>query len=601
MRFLVRLFAVIGLLSVLLVGGLVGLWLLLRPDGKPLPDGMVLAFDFQKPLVEAAPDDPFAGLVAGSQPTLVDVVAAIDRAAADPRVVGLVGMVGDSGGKGFAMTQELRDAVQRFRAAGKFTVAHAETFGELGSGMQGYYMATAFEQVWMQPMGDVSVTGLRAELPFLRGTLDKLNVVPQFEKRHEYKTFAEQYTNSEPSPANKEATESLIGDLFEQWVAGVAAARNLPVEAVRAAVDKAPLLDDEAVQAKLVDKLAFADEALDAAKAKGAKGKDTPVLDLLEYGDAVKGDPASAPPADAPKVALVVGSGPIMRGEGQVDPLSGEATFGAETVAEHFQAAIDDKDVKAILFRVDSPGGSAVASAVVGRMVERARAAGKPVVVSMGPVAASGGYWVSMKADRIVAQPGTITGSIGVVGGKMVTKGLTDWAGLNFVAIERGKNAGMWSSNNAFSPSQAERLNAFMDSTYDAFTRGVADGRKLPVEKVREIAKGRVYTGRQAKEIGLVDALGGFQTALAQVRQLVGVAPDAKLNLVPFPQPKGPFENLMALMSGDTRAEAGRAVSALVAADLLAEIRPVIAPLAPYIRARGMDETVLLMPPLLVE
>lgn len=607
MRVILRIFAVIGILSVLLIGGLVALVVSFMP-GKPapLPDAMVLSFDFGRSLSQGHANDPVSALLGQQSATISDVVGALNAAAKDPRIKGLVARVGDSS-HSLATTQELRDAIDRFRKAGKFAIAHAETFGETGTGMQAYYLASAFDEVWLQPLGDLSITGMRAELPFYRGTLDKLAVEPQFEQRKEYKSFAESYTRKEPSAANREATESLVGDLFEQWLAGVSASRSLPPDSVRAAVDRAPLLDKEAVEAKLVDRLGYWDEAVDAARERAGLGKPAPrsatekkegrdgLIGLLAYREAAP----PSPPADAPVVALIIGSGAIVRGSSEVDPLSGEASFGAAAVARAFQSAIDDPDVKAILFRVDSPGGSAVASEVVRRQVQKARAAGKPVVVSMADVAASGGYWVSMGADRIVAQPGTITGSIGVVAGKIVAKGLMDMVGVSTAPISRGRNAGMWSGNDPFTPSQLERLNAQLDSTYAGFLRGVSEGRQLPLEKVEQIARGRVYTGRQAKELGLVDALGGYDVAMKQVRDLLGLPETAPLAVLPLPRPKNPLQTLMALASGDESEESVmQSVSRHLGAQALADLRPVLAPLAPVLRQRSFDETVLLMPPL---
>lgn len=585
MRIILRVFAIIGFLSVLLVAGAIGLGIHLSNRQPTLPDSIVLELDLEQPLAEAPATDPVAGLLGDRRITVEQVVRTLNRASKDPRVKGIIARTGD-GVHSFAVTQELRDSIAKLRKDGRFAIIHAESFGEMGNGMQPYYLATAFEQVWMQPMGDLAITGMQAELTFLRGTLDKLKVEPQFRKREEYKSFAEQYTETGPTAANREAIDGLVGDLFDQWVADVALARGLNDAAVRAAVDKAPLLDKDAVDAKLIDKLAYWDEAVDWAleKAKAAGGTGEPELVSLH-------DYNRTPPEidlsvnEAPLIAVIVGDGAIMRGDSKGDPLSGEESFGAATIAAAFDEAIENEQVKAILFRVNSPGGSAVASEVVRRKVLKAKAAGKPVVVSMGAVAASGGYWVSMGADRIVAEPGTITGSIGVIAGKMVLRGLTDWAGVNIEPISRGANAGMWSSNTPFTAGQEERLNAFLDSTYASFTQGVAEGRNLPLDKVKQIAKGRVYTGRQAKELGLVDVLGGYATALAELRKVLKLAEDAPLRAITLPHKRSQFELLMDLLSGDARVSVGDAVAAHVADRTLAPYRPTLSALAPYLRA----------------
>ncbi|MFV3128073.1 signal peptide peptidase SppA [Niveispirillum sp. KHB5.9] len=583
MRIILRVFAIIGFLSVLLVAGAIALGIHLANRQPKLPDNIVLELDLEEPLAEAPATDPVAGLLGERRTTVEQVVRTLNRASKDSRVKGIIARTGN-GVHSFAVTQELRDSIAKLRKEGRFAIIHAESFGEMGNGMQPYYLATAFEQVWMQPMGDLAITGMQAEMMFMRGALDKLMVEPQFRKREEYKSFAEQYTETGPTPANREAIDSLVGDLFNQWVADVAQARGLNDTAVRAAVDKAPLLDKDAVELKLVDKLGYWDEAVDWALEKAGGSTKPELISLQDYN--------RAPPEgldlsinEAPLVAMIVGDGAIMRGDNKGDPLSGEESFGAATIAAAFDEAIENDQVKAILFRVNSPGGSAVASEVVRRKVLKAKASGKPVIVSMGAVAASGGYWVSMGADRIVAEPGTITGSIGVIAGKMVVKGLTDWAGVNFEPISRGANAGMWSANTPFTEGQEERLNAFLDSTYAAFTQGVAQGRNLPLDKVKQIAKGRVYTGRQAKELGLVDVLGGYTTALGEVRKSLKLAEDAPLRAVTLPHRRTQFDYLMDLLSGDTSAKVGDAVAGRVAERTLAPFRPMIGTLAPYLRA----------------
>lgn len=609
MRIIVRVFAILGLLGVLATSLLIGLAIHFSNRAPTLPDNIVLELDLEKPLAEAAPNDPVAGLIGERRATLPQVIAALNNASKDGRVKGIVARAGNPAFP-FAQSQELRDAIAAFRKTGRFAIVHAESFGETGNGMQPYYLASAFEQIWLQPMGDVGITGMQAELTFFRGTLDKLQVQPEFRKREEYKTFAEQYTETEPSAANRESTDALVGDLFEQWVAGVAADRGLALDAVRRAVDNAPLLDKAALDAKLVDRLAYWDEAVAWSLLK-ASGQVPPpadqplkapkgdgvaelvsVLDYAKIAGATK--KVKLPTDNSPVVAVIVGDGAIMRGESSTDPLSGSESFGAATIAAAFDEAIENEQVKAILFRVNSPGGSAVASEVVRRKVLQAKAAGKPVIVSMGAVAASGGYWVSMGADKIVAQPATITGSIGVVAGKMVTKGLTDMVGVSFAPFSRGANAGMWSSNTPFSPEQDAKLNAFLDATYGAFTSGVAEGRKLPLEKVRELAKGRVYTGRQAKELGLVDALGGYHTAIKLVREALGVSEDQFLMLVNYPAQRSPWEVVMKLMSGEVSVgDLRAAVSARIAADALADVRPLLSPLLPILRS-GEENTIMM-------
>jgi len=588
MRVVTRIFAIIGLIAVLLVGGGIAAIVAFTPDKPELPEQVVLHMDFEEPLAERKPSDPVARLLGGADTTLADVVDALDRAARDERVKGMIARVGGAS-QGWAQTQELRDAIARFRVAGKFTVVHAETIGDFGNGMQPYHLASAFEEIWLQPMGIVDIKGLAVEMPFFAGALENAKVTAEVRRRYEYKTAAENLSERQATPANLEMMNDLVDDLFNQWVSDVAAARKLTPERVRTLVDNAPVLHQEALDAGLIDRLGYYDMARDAAL-KRTEGK-ADIWDLDKYA-------AAAGPAndEGPAIAIITGSGVIGRGEAEANPLTGEETFGPATVAEAFRDAINDSSVDAIVFRVDSPGGSPVGSETVRRMVRLARERGKPVIVSMGGVAASGGYWVAMDADRIVAQPGTLTGSIGVVFSKLVTNGLADWAGVHTDRIARGANAAMFSPTTPFSESESRRVDALLDDIYANFTQGVAEGRKLPLETVQELAKGRVYTGRRAKELGLVDELGGMDTALRLARESIGLAADAPVRLRPYPSPKNRFELFQELMSGDVRADLGRAVLA----DTLADARPLLRTIAPWLSLATPEDGILLMPPLVV-
>ncbi|HEV7372809.1 signal peptide peptidase SppA [Arenibaculum sp.] len=541
-RFLVRLFAAIGLLAlVLVVGGSIAAWRFMTAE-EPTPERIVIEFDFDRALIEYVPRDPVAELLFGRQPALRDLVDALDRARMDPRVHGMVARFGGDR-FGLAEAQELRAAVERFRDSGRFALAFADSFGEFGPANVAYYLASGFDEIWMQPVGMLGLTGISAEVPFAREALDKLEIDPEIAQREEYKTFANLFTETGFTPAHREMTESLVNELSDQLVGGVARGRNLTPEAVTAAIDRAPLLDREAVEAKFVDRLGYADEIREAALARAGAGAG--YMDALDYLDA-----AGRPNVDGPKVALIFGVGGIERGESGVSPLLGQPSMGAQTIVHAFDEAIDDPAVRAILFRIDSPGGSAVGSESIRRAVHRARLAGKPVVVSMGASAASGGYWIAMGADRILAQPGTLTGSIGVVAGKMVTDGLWQELGISWESVARGRHATMWSALTVFSEEERERLAAMLDDLYGAFTARVAEGRDLPVPAVRDIAKGRVWTGSQAHALGLVDELGGLEEALASTRGLMGLEPGAPVRIDTYPRPADRFERLLAIATG---------------------------------------------------
>jgi protease-4 len=544
-RLMVRMLAVIG-------GAVVGLFVVGTGTRLALRGhvaaGTVVELDLERPLAEYAPSDPLASLLHSRRTMLRDVLEGLARARDDDRVGALVARIGQAPG-GVAQIQELRDAVTDFRASGKRAVAFAETFGEFGPGNGAYYLASAFGEIYLQPSGDVSITGLLAEVPFVRGTLDKLGVTPRFGARAEYKNAVNTFTERRFTEPHREAMTRLVDSQFGQMVRGIAAARGLGEEAVRALVDRAPLSAQDALEAKLVDGLAYRDEVAEKLGDGDRKPARLPLAQYLAR--------AGRSDAKGTVVALIHGIGTVHRGRSRIDPLSGDVGMGSDTVAAAFRAAADDGRVRAILFRVDSPGGSYVASDTIWREVSHARAAGKPVVVSMGNVAASGGYFVAIPADRIVAQPGTITGSIGVFAGKMLTSGFWDKLGVTFDDVQVGRNATMWSALHDYTAAERVRFDGALDRIYDDFTTKVAAGRRLPLEQVRRVAKGRVWTGEDALGQGLVDALGGYPEALRQVRGVLGLAADAPLDLETFPASRGLLTTVLqrALAPDDEAAE----------------------------------------------
>ncbi|HQR45617.1 MAG TPA: signal peptide peptidase SppA [Thermoanaerobaculia bacterium] len=559
---------VLALLAVLLVLAAGAAYLLSRGVATPsvrVPRKTVLRLDLERAIPESAPEDPFAALRTEAPLTLRDVTEVLERAGSDDRVAGLVARVG-AAPIGLAQSQEIRDAVAAFRAKKKFAVAYAETFGEFGPGNGAYYLATAFDEIWLQPSGDVGLNGLVLEAPFVRGTLDKLGVKPEYGQRHEFKNAMNLFTDTQFTPAYREAEQRLLDSVWGQMMKGIAAGRRLSEEGVREIVDRGPVLGTEAREARLVDGLGYWDEVADKVKARA--GADADFLALPKYRD------SAGSPYDEGKhtIALIYGLGGVARGRGGYSPVLGSWTMGSETVASAFRKAAKDADVKAIVFRVDSPGGSYVASDTIWREVARARKAGKPVVVSMGNVAASGGYFVAMNADRIVAQPATITGSIGVLAGKLVTPAMWEKVGVTFDQVESGANANFWNTSRSFSEAEWARFNAWLDRIYDDFTTKVAAGRKLPKDRVLEIAKGRVWTGEDAKARGLVDELGGLAAAVRAAKELAKIPAGDSVKLVEFPRKKAPFEALMARFGGGD----DDAASTDAAARAIEEFRPLL-------------------------
>lgn len=561
-----------AIFTFVLIGGLI--WS--RSEIAPMvPSRTVLEVDLTRGFAEDIPAGAFALSFAESRPRLREVVSALERAARDERVVGILAKVGDSPG-GLAMLQELRDAFVAFGASGKKSIAYAETFGEFGASNGGYYLATAFDRIFLQPSGDVGLTGLRYEVPFLAGTFEKLGLEAQMGQRYEFKNAVNSYTEKQFTPAHAEAMQDLVDSQFDQIVRGIAERRGLTEERVREVVDLGPHLGAEALSRGLVDALAYRDEVYEAAEAEW--GGDLEYRELVDYAK------FSKPSRGAQTVALIYGVGAIGRGASGYDPITGSVRLGADTVAQAFRDAVDDEDVRAILFRVDSPGGSYVASDTIWREMVRARAAGKPVVASFGDVAGSGGYFVAMNADSIVAQPGTITGSIGVYGGKIVSRDLWEKIGTRFDAVSAGENSDMWSGVEGFDETGWRRMEDSLDRIYDDFVAKVAEGRGLALEDVERVARGRIWTGERALENGLVDELGGFPAAYAAIRRHLDLPAEVPLAIRQFPAPKSPWQALVEGLSsfeassrttlaglppGRLRSLAGQVASAIQGQELL--------------------------------
>ena len=585
-KLIVRFLAILGALW--LIGMAITLVYVIGSKGK-VPSKTILEANFEQPFAEQIPETPAAHFTMSDRQTLRDVIDAIDRGAEDDRVVGMIARVG-AAPIPMAQIQEIRDAVARFRSHKKFAVAYSETFGEFGPGNGAYYLATAFDQIYLQPSGDVGLTGIIMESSFIRGTLEKLGMSFHGGQRYEYKNALNFYTETKYTDAHKEAMTAIMSSWFGQMKDGICAARGIAPEKFQAVVDAGPYLGKEAVDARLVDGVAYRDEVY--AKVKAQAGDGATLLYLDKYLDR-----ADRPHEHGKKVALIYGVGGVTRGKSDYDPVQGDQTMGSDTVAAAFRAAVEDDDVKAILFRVDSPGGSYVASDTIWREVGNARNAKKPVIVSMGNLAGSGGYFVAMAADKIVAEPGTITASIGVLGGKMLTSGLWDKVGLSWDEVHDGQKATMFTGTHDYTPDEWARFEAWLDRVYVDFTGKVADGRKLPKDKVLEIAKGRIWSGQDAKNLGLVDELGGYNVALRLVKKAIGVPDSDDVNLIVYPRPKKWYETLLQRETADNseKEATGQAL-----ARILQDVQPVARELhAAGITGRRQDQDdVLKMPEL---
>jgi protease-4 len=511
-----------------------------------VPNGCVLELDLRVPPPETSSLDPLTIITGGGRPLVLrEAVSALHRAADDSRVAGLIARV-ELPAAAAGPVQELREAVAAFTAV-KPSLAWAETY----PGTLSYYLASAFGEVWMQPAGTVGLIGFATNALFLRDALDKAGIEAQFVARGEYKSAVNLFTQDRYTDAHREADTRLLESLRAQVWLAIADSRNIGQDALDGLADHAPLLRDIAVESGLIDRVGFRDEAYARiAELVGAKsispesgdadGDDGPPrLYLSRYARATVPSGPARPsiPGRGPKstIAVVTVAGSIVSGRGGSRLPFGSSNAGADTIAAGLREAAHDDSVSAIVLRVDSPGGSVSASETIWREVKKARERGKPVVASMGAVAASGGYYVSMGADAIVANPGTITGSIGVLTGKLVARDLKDRLGVGSDAVRTNANADAWSVNAPFTPEQHAQVEAEADLVYDDFVQRVAQGRHLSVEAVEAVARGRIWTGADALDHGLVDELGGLRAAMRRAKVLAGLDEDAKVRLIGYP------------------------------------------------------------------
>lgn len=584
-RVLLWSFVLIGVLSVL---GMVGLGVMVsqRAGKAPaLPETITLTLDLRPGVSAAEPNSELTLLMLEGRTPVRWIVDGLDAAATDKRVKALLVRAGPTP-MSFGHAEEIRAAIARFAETGKVTMAYATSFGVLGGGTLDYLVASSAREIWMQPTGEVGITGLNLSAPFLADGLDALGIVFDGGKRHEYKTGADALTDSAPSAAFLESTRSLVDGIGTATVAAMAASRGLEPDVVRALMDEAPLTPAHALEAGLVDKLAYWDEAVDALEATGSEP-----LDMAAYWLAHADQTAD----DAPDVALIYAAGPIFQGSSDTAP--GTTTIGGDTLASILRDVAEDDDFAAAILRVDSPGGDYIASDEIWSATRLFQKAGKPLVVSMGAVAASGGYFIAMNADRIVALPGTLTGSIGVYGAKPVLSKLWDDLDITWSETSFGANAGIMSANKRFTPSQRAVFERWLDLVYEDFTTKVAIARGLDPKAMDSIARGRVWTGAQALDLGLVDGLGGLDEARAAVRVLLELPADAPLDVRMEPPMQTLEEALIAALLGEGLDDVAHTIGAAVFTP--PHLPEALKPLLGAVQT-GTSASVLQMPPLVI-
>jgi protease-4 len=490
------------------------------------------------------------GLLADVSPRLGRLIERLDKAATDARVKGLLLTI-ESPDVGRARADEIRAAIGRVRQAGKPVVACFVA----GTPVH-YQIATACDTVTIVPAATLEITGVRAEVMFFKGLLDRLGVAAEIIQVGAFKGAGEPLTRTEMSPALRAQYEAFVGDLYEQFVARVAADRRLPVERVRQLVDTGVFTPEAAREAGLVDAVGYEDEAAAAlatriggepqlARDYGKRKVDTDfsgLTGLVRLMEVMSGSGPKAGGGKARKIAIVHVVGEIREGRSADDLLAVPAA-GADTIIEAIRTAAEDDTVVAIVLRIDSPGGSALASDLIWREAQRCT---KPVVASLSDTAASGGYYIAVGADRIVAAPGTLTGSIGVVGGKIAVGGALEKVGVRTDVVSRGRNAGWLSPQQPFTETERAAFLGTMQDIYRLFTSKVAAGRGLEPETVNNLAEGRVFTGRMALEAKLVDRLGTLDDAIDEARSLAKIGADERLDRLLLPEPRGFLEDLFA-------------------------------------------------------
>jgi protease-4 len=525
-------------LAIIIIFGLVMLWGLTQGDS--LPGKMVLSLDLRKGMADSSPVE----FSFGAHPiTVMDVILGLDAAERDNRVKGVYLRLGGAN-MPIAQAEEIGAALKKFRASGKFVIAHAQSFD--GSGLGDYLAATSAEQIWMQPKSPFSAAGVGGGEVFLKGLFDKIKAEPQIAKRSEYKSAADMFMESGMTGPDREQLTALMQSWYDTAVDSAAQARKISRQALVAALESSPQFTEDAQKQKLIDKVGYDDDAMNAAISRAGSGAQA--VSMTQF---FKSKKASSGFGKGPHIALVEAAGEIQEGSAPDGLFSDNSVIASDDMARAIRQATTDKDVKAILLRVDSPGGSVTASDQILDAVKKAQAAGKPVVVSMGSVAASGGYYISLSADKIVAEPGTITGSIGVLTGKVAIGGTLGLVGVKGELVGVGKNALMNSDLQPYTEDQWKAVNAQADAIYSDFTKKVSEGRKMPLAKVQDVARGRVWSGSDASKRGLVDKLGGFWDATALVKKLAGIPETDRVVFERYPRHKGFFDMVAQAFGGN--------------------------------------------------
>jgi protease-4 len=526
-RFIVGLLATVGTLTLIVIGGIAAFIASGPFSSKPLPQSMVLSIDLRNVPPESTSTNLLRGGLFGGSRGIVDAVQLLWQAADDPRVVGLFVDIGDESA-GLARVQELRQAIAHFRGKGKFAIGFAESLGSGGTHLADYYLASSLEQIWLQPSGGFSVAGIAVQTPFIKTGLDKLGVKVEGGKRYEYKSAPDTFMETGYTGPARANLQQLLDSLYGQFVGDVSRERHIEPAKLRQLIDAVPFDSERARQENLVDKVGYRSDALDEVAARFGKSRD-----LVSLSDYAADEARPKPRGEV--VALVRVSGAIASGPGSDSPLDDDVVALAEDVVDALDQAARAKEVRAIVLRIDSPGGTYPAADAIADAVGRARSAGKPVIVSMGDVAASGGYLAAIRGDVIVAQPTTITASIGVFSIWPVASDLLASLGIRVERLSIGTNADRYSPFQVPTPAQSAAVSRELDTVYAEFTRQVGEARKLDGARLDAAARGRVLSGIDAKQAGLIDELGGLQLAVNIAKAKAGIDESRQVEIHHFP------------------------------------------------------------------
>jgi protease IV len=570
------LFTFLGVAVFLSISGFTLLYLIFGRE-PPVSTNSTLVLKVGGELNEVAPNDVVSYLRRVKAPTVRSVVDNLRKAKVDSRVRAAILKPTGFQSPFWGKVQEIRDAVIDFRKSGKPIYAYLEYGGD-----REYYLATAADKVFLMPSSPLDLTGVATYELFLRGTLDKIGAYPDLHHVGQYKTAVNTFTEKGYTPAHKEMDEALTRDLYDQLVRGIADGRKKNEAEMRTILDNGPFLPEDALHAGLIDDVAYEDQVDEKLRA----GERRSQIDSDGY---ARISTASVGLDRGPRIAVIHVAGAITGGKSGFDPLNGAAA-GSDTLVEYIRRARRDSTVRAIVLRIDSPGGSATASDAIWRelMIARQERADRPLIASMSDLAASGGYYVAMPAQVIVAQPSTLTGSIGIFGGKVVTGGVYEKLGARIESTSMGRHAELNSPARPYNPGELKKLQEQLQSFYDQFVEKVADARHSTPEKIDAIAQGRVWTGRQAKQNGLVDQLGGLDQAIAVAKQRAKIPAESGVEIVVYPPRKSFYEILTDEFSGSSESQMAAFVAANLSNTELQVVRTIHGPFGWFRRGEAL-------------